>query len=174
MKVCLSNRTLWFDGTTEIDVKEINKWITAKKLAVNELTPDIIRYNQNVVKADRIILKNKLDEFDTSWNIPEEYKNIDIKHHVFEKLTQNTYRLQDAEITERYKRVVYELGVYLKLELFDLLRTLVFVIDKFKKHNIVWGVGRGSSVASYILFLLEVHDVDSVEYELNFNEFLEV
>jgi DNA polymerase III alpha subunit len=41
-----------------------------------------------------------------------------------------------------------------------------------KERNIVWGVGRGSSVASYVLFLIGTHKVDSVKYELDFNEFL--
>jgi DNA polymerase III alpha subunit len=51
---------------------------------------------------------------------------------------------------------------------------MVYVIDTFKKNNVIWGVGRGSSVSSYILYLLEVHDVDSVMYDLDFNEFLRV
>jgi len=41
-----------------------------------------------------------------------------------------------------------------------------------RKNNIVWGVGRGSSVASYVLFLLGVHKIDSMYYELSVDEFL--
>jgi DNA polymerase III alpha subunit len=41
-----------------------------------------------------------------------------------------------------------------------------------KANNIIWGVGRGSSVASYVLYLLEVHRVDSMYYNLDIREFL--
>jgi DNA polymerase III alpha subunit len=36
----------------------------------------------------------------------------------------------------------------------------------------VWGVGRGSSVASYVLFLIGVHRIDSMKYNLDYKEFL--
>ena len=38
--------------------------------------------------------------------------------------------------------------------------------------NVLWGVGRGSSVASYALFLIGVHKIDSVKYDLDWREFL--
>jgi DNA polymerase III alpha subunit len=41
-----------------------------------------------------------------------------------------------------------------------------------KENNIVLGVGRGSSVASYVLYLLGVHRVDSLKYDLDIKEFL--
>jgi DNA polymerase III alpha subunit len=37
---------------------------------------------------------------------------------------------------------------------------------------VLWGVGRGSSVASYCLYILGVHKVDSIKYELDIHEFL--
>jgi len=46
------------------------------------------------------------------------------------------------------------------------------MVDTFRKNNVVWGVGRGSSVSSYVLYLLGVHRVDSIKYKLNINEFL--
>jgi len=36
----------------------------------------------------------------------------------------------------------------------------------------IWGVGRGSSVASYVLYLLDVHRIDSMFYDLDPSEFL--
>jgi DNA polymerase III alpha subunit len=41
-----------------------------------------------------------------------------------------------------------------------------------RKHNIVWGVGRGSSVASYVLYLIGVHKINSMYYDLDIEEFL--
>jgi DNA polymerase III alpha subunit len=41
-----------------------------------------------------------------------------------------------------------------------------------RKNKIVWGVGRGSSVASYVLFLIGIHKVNSLKYNLDIKEFL--
>lgn len=52
-----------------------------------------------------------------------------------------------------------------------ILKTMKFIVDTLRANNIVWGVGRGSSVASYALYLMGVHRVDSVKYNLPINEF---
>ena len=41
-----------------------------------------------------------------------------------------------------------------------------------RKNNIVWGVGRGSSVASFVLFLIGVHKINSLYYDISIDEFL--
>jgi len=46
-----------------------------------------------------------------------------------------------------------------------------YVVDTLRSNSIVWGVGRGSSVASYVLFIIGVHKIDSVKYKLAINEF---
>ena len=57
-------------------------------------------------------------------------------------------------------------------EAFDLLRYLKYLVDTMRKNNIVWGVGRGSSVASYVLYLIGVHKINSMYYDLDIAEFL--
>ena len=54
----------------------------------------------------------------------------------------------------------------------DLLRYMIYLVDFMRENNIVWGVGRGSSVASYILYLIGIHSVDSMKYNLDWREFL--
>ena len=54
----------------------------------------------------------------------------------------------------------------------ELLHFMKYLVDTLRKNNVVWGVGRGSSVASYILYLIGVHKVDSIKYNLDINEFL--
>ena len=56
--------------------------------------------------------------------------------------------------------------------LFDLLRYLKYLVDVMRENKIIWGVGRGSSVASYVLYLLGVHRIDSMFYDLDPAEFL--
>jgi DNA polymerase III alpha subunit len=51
------------------------------------------------------------------------------------------------------------------------LKTMKYVVDTLRANGVVWGVGRGSSVASYCLFLLGVHKIDSIKYKLSIGEF---
>jgi DNA polymerase III alpha subunit len=106
------------------------------------------------------------EEFDrrcqTNWHMPQEYKDLDIAEYVL-SLCKN-----DAEL----QRVGQELLLYQERELFDLLKYLKYLVDTMCKNNVIWGVGRGSSVASYVLYLLGVHRIDSMYYELDPAEFL--
>jgi len=96
------------------------------------------------------------------WNMPEEYLNFDIATHVL-GLCQT-----DAEL----QRVGKELLLFQERGLFNLLRYLKYFVDTMRKNNIVWGLGRGSSTASYILYLLGVHKINSLYYDLPIEEFL--
>jgi DNA polymerase III alpha subunit len=65
-----------------------------------------------------------------------------------------------------------ELLLYSERDLFPLLQYLKYLVDTLRANKIVWGVGRGSSVASYVLYLLGVHKINSIKYELEIDEFL--
>ena len=69
-------------------------------------------------------------------------------------------------------RTCNELYLYDKYGIIDVLKVCVYIVDTLRKNNIIWGVGRGSSVASYVLYLIGIHKVDSIKYELDINEFL--
>jgi DNA polymerase III alpha subunit len=97
-----------------------------------------------------------------NWHMPDSYKTLDIADHVL-KLCNNEAELQ---------RCGKELLIYQERELFDLLRYLKYLVDIMKQNNIVWGVGRGSSVASFVLYKLEVHRINSLYYNLDVAEFL--
>lgn len=98
----------------------------------------------------------------TDWNIPELYKNTDIKELLL--LLCNTKIEED--------RVKLEFTMFKERGLVPLLQFLFYIVDYMRKYKIVWGVGRGSSVASYCLYLLGVHKVDSLKYQLPIEEFL--
>ena len=74
----------------------------------------------------------------------------------------------DAEI----QRAGEELLMFQERNLFNLLKYLKYLVDTMRDNNIIWGVGRGSSVASYVLYLLGVHKIDSMYYDLDPGEFL--
>ena len=135
------------------DPQEFNK-------SRSELHADVPNLKGYVTLADSI------EEFDlrfqTKWHMPNEYKELDIAAYVL-GLCKEDHELQ---------RVGQELLLYQERELFNLLRYLKYLVDTLRKNNVVWGVGRGSSVASYVLFLLGVHKIDSLYYNLDIDEFL--
>ena len=94
--------------------------------------------------------------------MPDEYKQLDIAEYIL-GLCKEDYELQ---------RVGQELLLYQERDAFDLLRYMKYLVDTLRKNNVVWGVGRGSSVASYVLFLLGVHKINSIYYNLDIEEFL--
>jgi DNA polymerase III alpha subunit len=94
--------------------------------------------------------------------MPEKYKQLDIAEYLLKLCTK------DAEL----QRVGTELLLYQERDMFDLLRFLVYIVDVMREQDIVWGVGRGSSVASYVLYLIGVHKIDSLYYDLDIAEFL--
>ena len=73
---------------------------------------------------------------------------------------------------DQWFRVESELEEFSKRNLTDLLKFLIYLVDTARKNNIIYGVGRGSSIASYVLFLLGVHRIDSYKYNLDIKEFL--
>ena len=97
-----------------------------------------------------------------TWHMPAEYKTLDIAAHILRLCTS------EAEL----QRCGEELLMYQERELFDLLRYLKYLVDVMTTNQIIWGVGRGSSVASYVLYKLGVHRVDSLYYNLDAHEFL--
>lgn len=97
-----------------------------------------------------------------NWHMPEEYQQLDIAEHV----------VSLCDTPEKLQRVGHELLLYQERGLFDLLRYLKYLVDVMRDNCVIWGVGRGSSVASYVLYLLGVHRIDSMYYDLDAAEFL--
>lgn len=98
----------------------------------------------------------------SNWHMPDEYKNFDIAEYILS--------LCDGEA--ELQRCGEELLLYQERNLFDLLRYLKFLVDIMTENQIIWGVGRGSSVASFVLYKLGAHRIDSLYYNLDVREFL--
>ena len=96
-----------------------------------------------------------------TWFMPDEYKNLDIEGflvHVCPK--------------ENYQRLIDELQEFRVRNMLDLLRWLKYFVDTCRQNGVLWGVGRGSSVSSYVLYLIGVHKIDPIKYNLDWREFL--
>jgi DNA polymerase III alpha subunit len=97
-----------------------------------------------------------------NWYIPESYKDFDIAKYV----------LDLCQTEEELQRVGDELIKFQERDMFPLLVYCKYLVDTMRQHNIVWGVGRGSSVSSYVLYLIGIHKINSIHYDLSIDEFL--
>ena len=122
-----------------------------------EQMPELIEYaftDMTVAEFDEIK--------QNSWHMPAEYQHMDIAEYILS--------LCDSEA--KLQRCGQELLLFQERNLFDLLRYLKYLVDTLQANRMIWGVGRGSSVASYVLYLLGVHRIDSMFYDLDPQEFL--
>ena len=102
----------------------------------------------------------------SEWLMPDTYKQLDVVQWLYDA----QYLRHHNE--KRIRRIKDELREYEKHGMYDLLRYLIYLVDFMRENNIVWGVGRGSSVASYVLYLIGIHKVDSFKHNLDYKEFL--
>ena len=100
----------------------------------------------------------------TQFQIPEHYRELDVETYIRARIMDDL----DGAATARVEQ---ELELYRARNLYPVLQTLIYIVDTMRKNGIVWGVGRGSSVASYCLYLIGVHSIDSIKYDLDIQEF---
>jgi DNA polymerase III alpha subunit len=121
--------------------------------------------DQKLVKESDTDYSKNIKDFDNEnqndWSMPKEYQQLDIEDFLVHLCPK-----------ENYQRLMEELQEFRARNMIDLLRWLKYFVDICRKNNIIWGVGRGSSVSSYVLFLIGVHKIDSVKYKLDWQEFL--
>lgn len=150
--------------STEYDQDTISEVILRhgpKALELFSLKDDWIVNYLSIVDSEKLPYPlPKLEQEPNQWLMPKEYLDMDIEA-----------LLLDLCPKENRERIVQELGLYQKHNMIELLKAVKYLVDTFEKNGIVWGVGRGSSVASYALHLLGLHMIDSVKYKLPIEEF---
>lgn len=93
--------------------------------------------------------------------IPEKYKKLNIREYVLSLCKTDVER----------HRINLECDLIDKHMMENFFRSMAYVVDRFRENNIVWGVGRGSSCASYVLYKLGVHKIDCIKYDIDCSEF---
>lgn len=168
MKTVLNDRELFYDGTSRVKPDLVPELFlhgsTPEKIAVTEVNEDVTLFNQ---LSDVLIGTDGPTAFTPalSWNLPEEWAAIDLDAY-FDGLLRST------RADERYRaRVLAELKQVRERGLENLIRTIAYVVARFRAEGQVWGVGRGSSCASLLLFLLGLHQVDPIKYQIPLDEF---
>ena len=83
-----------------------------------------------------------------------------------------TWLLDKCQTEEEKIRVNDEYKLFKQKKFVKVLQFLIFFVNTLRDNNIVWGVGRGSSVSSFCLFLIGVHKINPMLYDLDYKEFL--
>lgn len=174
----LNGRILWYDGDSSFEPEALYDLILSghpldSSVFVTDFTKDIRQFN-GLNPDCQLGKKSEIKPVDTSWNIPDKYKEIDVNKYMFTKLLQELEKSDEFdqdEIDERIERVDHELKLYEEYNLLDILRVVIYIVEQFEENNVVWGTGRGSSCCSFCLYLIGLHDVDSIKYGLELSEF---
>ena len=151
---------MWTENNTQ---EELIKGVLRHGPAVLDLcqsSADLSRY-VDIINSEHLsypIPKEKINP--KNWFIPREYQEMDIE----EFLMQNSPK-------ENHQRIVQEINLFKKHNMISMLKTMKYIVDTLRTNNVIWGVGRGSSVASYVLHIIGVHKIDSVKYNLPIEEF---
>ena len=122
-----------------------------------ENLPELTQYNKLDITVEQFD-----NQMQSNWLMPEQYKTMDIAQYV----------LNQCQGEAELQRAGKELLLFQERDMFVLLRYLKYLVDTMRENNILWGVGRGSSVASFVLFLLGIHRINSLYYDLSIDEFL--
>ncbi len=134
---------------------------------------DISKYTESLKELgiDLPVIHNlparqNLQQFDKDnceqWHMPEKYYQINVLEWLLDKCQNDEEKL----------RVQMEYDLFEKKKFIRVLQFLIYFVDTLRQNNIVWGVGRGSSVASFCLFLIGIHKINPMLYNLDITEFL--
>lgn len=145
------------DPNRLLDKVLVESDIQIPKLLELEKVPKLYTYESVDISVEQFDREKQ-----NIWYMPTEYLEMDIAKWVLEQCKN------DSEL----QRAGHELLLFQERDMFDLLKYLKFLVDTMRKHNIVWGVGRGSSTSSFVLYLIGIHKINSLYYDLSIDEFL--
>lgn len=159
----LKDRILLNSGISVVNPEDLPKFLLnglmPSQLQVTEITPEISDFNY---LSDEPITEfvEELFELKYDWRIPEKYLELDLIEFFSKFIT-----------VENEERITKELSIIIDRRLENHIRTIIYLVDFLTEKNIVWGLGRGSSCACYLLFLIGLHSVDCLKYNISYEEF---
>lgn len=140
------------DGCICDDINEVNQFKMANRICDSKLPEPIFVGNTTPPNI----------KWNDHWFTPEEYVNIDVRKYCHDRCKEeNEHRRVDVEMNELEKR-----------NMVPVLRHLIYCVDTWRKDNIFWGVGRGSSVCSFVLHLIGINRINPLKYNLDISEWL--
>jgi len=151
---------MWTEDNTQ---EELVKGVLRHGPALLDLcqsSADLSKY-VDIVVAEHLDYPIPTDSINSNnWFIPRSYQEMNIETFLLENSPESNH-----------PRIIQELDLYKKHNMILMLKSMKYIVDTLRTNNVIWGVGRGSSVASYVLHIIGVHKIDSVKYNLPIEEF---
>lgn len=176
LSVKLDDRVLRFDGVSVISpeqlVDALLRGADISKLRLTEHTDETILFNDNAGEELQLV-KPEPVRLDFAWKLPEPHLSMDLQSTVVARAVDRLKELNYPEDVHlrACQRIQDELDEIERRGMVEFVKTIIYILDTFRQKGVVWGVGRGSSCASYILFILGLHSVDPVLYDVPLSEF---
>lgn len=165
--------SLRFDGLYDCET-----FSQVKSLMLDGVKPNKIVYSgdgsskfNSMVSSENAFSDDVKLKLDYAWKIPEHYKHLDIYTIVADALDIYLTKIPEDLHDTYYDRLAFELQYFEDVDAVEFIQTIIYVIDTFMKNNIFWGVGRGSSCASLCFFLIGLHKVDPIKYNISTDDF---
>lgn len=168
----LTNRTLWYDGTSSYSPDRFQDVLKVRDVKyVSHITDEVKQFNRCVDRSERVSVRHPDDVTlkAPSWIVQVDDAESFIIHLID---THSAKYSTDTSFTDREDRLLSEISLFAQHGLIGVLQAINSLINRLSSANVVWGVGRGSSVSSYVLHVIGVHDVDSFLYQLDIHDFL--
>lgn len=134
------------------DLLEVKRFQVANKLCDTTLLEP--QHNDNLI-YDNISWRNY-------WFTPEPYASIDLLD----------WCLAKCQTLEEKDRVKLEIDEFEKRDMIGAIKHMIYCVNVWRENGIVWGVGRGSSVSSYVLYLIGITRLNPLKYKLDLKEWL--
>lgn len=176
LDVDLADRRLRFDGVSIIQPEEVARYLllgaSPSQLRVTRIDEDVESFNANVDTPIRLDGAEPV-KLDHRWLLPESHLSMDLRATIVARAVDRLINLNYPEDVHlaACERIEAELDEIEQRGMVEFFKTIIYVLDTFKRDGVVWGVGRGSSCACYILFILGLHSVDCVLYNVPMQEF---
>lgn len=138
---------------------EINEAISNTELIANSI--ELI----DIGLTDKAVMPKV--EIQGDFDSHEEY----LRYLVYRTFDEKFGHLSKEEQDKRRQRIEEELPVLYAVHYTDYFIMLYMLIDAFRKANIPLGYARGSAAGSLCLYMLNVTQIDSVRWKLDFSRF---
>ena len=173
VKTEFDNFAIRYDGVYQVPAELIPEFlmldIPVSRLTVYDKNDDIETFNK--LSDEQIKLaSDDLPKLNLDWIIPEPFSSLELHSFLIDKFLERQNEFENY-LDVAAVRLQKELEEIEKRNLTNLFRTIIYVVDTFSKKEIPWGVGRGSSCASFILYLIGLNLVNPLEYDIPLEEF---
>lgn len=173
----LKDRTLTYAGVSIVDPaafdppsKTVVQLLSnSGAVRVNTITEPIKQYNQFADQPVTVPTAVDYSLAKRKFNIPNKYRT-DIFDYLEQLLIKDCANKPDRDT--RIARHDVELEWFVTHYKVDMLMLMRYIVETLEQNSIPWGMGRGSGINSYLFYLIGVHDIDPIEYDLDWREFL--